>query len=157
IFALQAADLDLRLASVIALPNASKPEQKAVQMLVEEIEKRTQIRLPVMQSAPPGRPIIRLARAAPGRLGEGYRLTTTGNEARIEGNDTRGVLFGAGRFLREAYLSKQAIHIPIGLAIDTAPKYPLRGHQLGYRPKTNSYDAWSLPMWEQYIRDLAIF
>ena len=33
----------------------------------------------------------------------------------------------------------------------------LRGHQLGYRPKTNSYDAWDVPMWEQYIRDLAIF
>src|SRR5262249_34680891 len=29
--------------------------------------------------------------------------------------------------------------------------------QLGYRPKTNSYDAWDLPQWEQYIRDLAAF
>ncbi len=38
----------------------------------------------------------------------------------------------------------------------TAPKYPLRGHQLGYRPKTNSYDAWDLPQWERYIRELAI-
>ena len=43
------------------------------------------------------------------------------------------------------------------LSIATAPKYPLRGHQLGYRPKTNSYDAWTVPMWEQYIRDLAVF
>src|SRR5207244_1034271 len=34
---------------------------------------------------------------------------------------------------------------------------PLRGHQLGYRPKTNSYDAWDLPQWEQYFRDLAVF
>ena len=33
----------------------------------------------------------------------------------------------------------------------------LRGHQLGYRPKTNSYDGWDVPMWEQYIRDLAVF
>ena len=39
----------------------------------------------------------------------------------------------------------------------TAPEYPLRGHQLGYRPKTNSYDAWDLAQWEQYIRDLAVF
>lgn len=28
---------------------------------------------------------------------------------------------------------------------------------MGYRPKTNSYDGWSLPMWEQMIRDLAVF
>ena len=33
----------------------------------------------------------------------------------------------------------------------------LRGHQLGYRPKTNAYDAWDVALWEQYIRDLAIF
>ncbi len=39
----------------------------------------------------------------------------------------------------------------------SAPKYPLRGHQLGYRPKTNSYDAWDLAQWERYIRELALF
>jgi hypothetical protein len=33
----------------------------------------------------------------------------------------------------------------------------LRGHQLGYRPKSNTYDAWSVPVFEQYIRDLAVF
>src|SRR5439155_8759828 len=44
-----------------------------------------------------------------------------------------------------------------GLDMATAPKYLLRGHQLGYRPKTNSYDGWDLAQWEQYIRDLAVF
>ena len=28
---------------------------------------------------------------------------------------------------------------------------------MGYRPKTNSYDAWDLRQWEQYYRDLAVF
>jgi len=49
------------------------------------------------------------------------------------------------------------VTLPADLDIKTAPKYALRGHQLGYRPKTNSYDGWSVPMWESYIRDLAIF
>ena len=44
-----------------------------------------------------------------------------------------------------------------GLNLASAPRYPLRGHQLGYRPKTNSYDAWDVAQWEQYIRDLAVF
>src|SRR2546426_11667821 len=35
--------------------------------------------------------------------------------------------------------------------------FRLRGHQLGYRPKTNSYDAWDVTRWEQYIRDLIVF
>ena len=43
------------------------------------------------------------------------------------------------------------------LEIATAPKYPIRGHQLGYRPKTNSYDGWNVAQWEQYMRDLAVF
>ena len=38
-----------------------------------------------------------------------------------------------------------------------APHYALRGHQLGYRDKTNAYDGWDLPQWDQYIRELAIF
>ena len=46
---------------------------------------------------------------------------------------------------------------PAGFDVATAPRYPLRGHQLGYRPKTNSYDGWDLAQWEQYIRDLAVF
>ena len=39
----------------------------------------------------------------------------------------------------------------------TAPHYPLRGHQIGYRPKTNSYVGWTVAEWEQYLRELAMF
>jgi hypothetical protein len=43
------------------------------------------------------------------------------------------------------------------LAISSTPAYPIRGHQLGYRPKTNAYDAWSVAQYDSYIRDLAMF
>ena len=33
----------------------------------------------------------------------------------------------------------------------------MRGHQLGYRPKTNAYDGWNVPTWDRYFRDLAVF
>jgi len=49
------------------------------------------------------------------------------------------------------------ILVPENLNIASSPAYPIRGHQLGYRPKTNSYDAWSIGQFDQYIRDLAIF
>jgi hypothetical protein len=75
----------------------------------------------------------------------------------VIGNDSRGVLFGVGRLLRELRLRRGKIFLTSELNIATAPKYPLRGHQLGYRPKTNSYDGWNLALWEQYIRDLAVF
>ena len=54
-------------------------------------------------------------------------------------------------------MSSGRVTLADDLDLATAPKYPLRGHQLGYRPKTHSYDAWDLPVWEQYIRDLAVF
>ena len=54
-------------------------------------------------------------------------------------------------------MSRQRFEIADGLNVTTAPAIAIRGHQLGYRPKTNAYDGWSVPMWEQYIRELAIF
>lgn len=75
----------------------------------------------------------------------------------MEGNDSRGVLYGVGHVLRLAAMSRQSFSIAAGVNLETAPQTGLRGHQLGYRPKTNSYDGWTLPMWEQYIRELAVF
>ncbi|MBL8230801.1 MAG: hypothetical protein JNL98_20070 [Bryobacterales bacterium] len=153
---LLAADIDLREARISEAPGGSKLEQKALQILTEEIEKRTQIRLAA--GAPDGgKPVIRVARAAAGRLAEGYRLRTSPNEVLVEGNDARGVLFGVGHLLRLMKMSKGQITVADGININTAPKYGLRGHQMGYRPKTNSYDGWSLAVWDQYIRDLAIW
>ena len=75
----------------------------------------------------------------------------------VAGNDARGVLFGVGRLLRGLRMTPGKVALPDGLNLTSAPRYPLRGHQLGYRPKTNSYDAWDLPQWERYIRELAVF
>ena len=75
----------------------------------------------------------------------------------IVGNDARGLLFGVGRLVRALRLAPGRVKLPESLNLASAPKYPLRGHQLGYRPKTNSYDAWDLPQWDRYIRELALF
>ena len=75
----------------------------------------------------------------------------------MRGNDARGVLFGVGRLLRELRMDRDRVLLPSAFRIATAPRIPVRGHQLGYRPKTNSYDAWDVPQWEQAIRDLAVF
>jgi len=154
------AEIDLTGAVVVAPADFSGPENKAVQMLIEEVEKRTQIRWRRVNDAPgEGVPFISINRAPQKRplLREGYQIKTAGNTVSITGNDARGALFGVGHLLRALRMAKRKITLPDDFNLTTAPKYPLRGHQLGYRPKTNSYDAWTLPMWEQYIRDLAVF
>jgi hypothetical protein len=127
-------------------------EKKAADMIAQEIEKRTQLRLNLNAGAP----AIEIGRASSGPA-DGFSVTVAGNAVSIKGNDDRGVVFGAGYFLRQLDMSRQHLEIADGLNVTTAPKIPVRGQQLGYRPKTNAYDGWSVPVWEQYIRELAIF
>jgi len=141
--------LDLTGATVVAPRNL-----KAVTVMVEEVEKRTGIRWPVEKTAEGVR--IEIAEK-PMASAEGYHIEVHGSAVHVAGNDSRGVLFGVGRLLRELRMERGAVSIPDDWAETSAPTYRLRGHQLGYRPKTNSYDGWSVPVWEQYIRDLAIF
>ncbi len=154
-------ELDLTQAVIVTTSTLSGPESKAVQMLIEEVEKRSNIRWQRAEKAPAnGAPVINIGQPAarPAPLPrEGYRLLTDKNSVSILGNDARGVLFGVGHLLRKLQITREQVVLREPLNLTTAPKYPMRGHQLGYRPKTNSYDAWTLPMWEQYIRDLAVF
>ncbi|HVP49178.1 MAG TPA: glycoside hydrolase family 20 zincin-like fold domain-containing protein [Bryobacteraceae bacterium] len=133
---------------------AASPHQITIRMLVEEVEKRTGIRWPVTNSTEGVRIEVLSRQGGPA---EGYQIEVGNASVRVTGNDARGVLFGVGRFLRELRMEKGAVTIPDGFRETSAPRYPLRGHQLGYRPKTNSYDGWAVPVWEQYIRDLAVF
>jgi len=146
--------LDLTRATVVAPASLSGPERKAVAMLVDEVEKRSQERWTVAPSAQAGA-VIRIARGQ--GAAEGYSIRSSGQEVAIAGNDARGVLFGIGCLLRHLHMTRGAVSLADGFQITTAPRYALRGHQLGYRPKTNSYDGWNVAMWEQYIRDLAVF
>lgn len=78
-------------------------------------------------------------------------------EIEICGADSRGLLYGVGRFLRKVDLRKGSVILDAPLTQSETPVYPLRGHQLGYRPKTNAYDAWSKEQYRRYIMDLAMF
>jgi hypothetical protein len=171
--------VDLTRAVIVTPLGLSGPEKKAVAMLADEVEKRTQIRWRQMESWPAeAAPVVAVGQGAALRnlsspngakfsgtdkkpLPEGYQIQTDqGKESPvvwIAGNDARGVLFGVGHLLRTLRMEKRKVTLPTDFKVATAPHYPLRGHQLGYRPKTNSYDGWNLAQWEQYYRDLAVF
>ena len=141
--------LDLSRARVTAPATLSGPEAKAVAMLIDEVEKRSGVR---WDGGPATVAIERSAGPA-----EGYSIRTSAQGVTVTGNDARGILFGIGRLLRELRIMRGSIQLADDFAETSAPRYRLRGHQLGYRPKSNTYDAWSVPVFEQYIRDLAVF
>src|SRR6266481_1853234 len=178
--ALNAAELDLHKALIVSPGSLSKQEKKALALLVDEVQRRTLIRWEISSTWPAeGIGVIAVGQASslPQLAGpyakqlanrkapagaEGYQIQiekSAGSSPAVFviGNDSRGLLFGIGRLLREMHLTRGKITVADDLTISTAPKFPIRGHQLGYRPKTNSYDGWDLPQWEQYIRDLAVF
>src|SRR5437879_3676031 len=176
-----APELELTNAVVVFPSNLTGAARKTVTMLVEEVEKRTRVRWPELSTWPAkadsavaviavgpksqldafGGPYARDLQDSQTAPAEGYRLCVRRNSNQsvvlVIGNDARGVLFGVGRLLRELHMRPGSITLTQEADIATAPTYSLRGHQLGYRPKCNSYDAWDLPVWEQYFRDLAAF
>ncbi len=178
----QAAALDLSHAVIVAEIGENRAQDKAVEMLVDEVEKRTGIRLPTAEKwPPPDRPVIAIGQSESKLLQklpfnplaewledretpapEGYRIGSIAQNGAVglvvvAGSDLRGVLFGVGRLLRLLSMSEGQIEISGQIREISAPAYAMRGHQIGYRSKSNTYDAWSLPRWEQYIRDLVVF
>ena len=166
--------IDLTNAVVVTPASLDKVEDKAIQSLVEEVESRTAIQIPVQNKWPSGdQPVIAVgplskaqefagdnaSNLTSGRKPglEGYTIKTSSKAVVIGGTDSRGVLYGVGHFLRKLEMREASIILPKPLDVTTTPKTGLRGHQLGFRPKTNSYDAWTVAQWEQYIRELALF
>lgn len=99
--------------------------------------------------------------AAAAARAEGFTVASFADGPRtvivIAGDDSRGVLFGAGYLLRHLSLNPGSATLPGPLRVHDAPEKSTRSHQIGYRFKNNTYDAWTLPMFEQQVRDLAVF
>ncbi|MCH2209756.1 MAG: hypothetical protein MK110_00520 [Fuerstiella sp.] len=168
--------LDLSRAVIVTRADADPGVRMAVTVLQEEIEKRTGL-VPAATANWPTAPQAVIAigleshvrqfapnyadriRQSPVPAAEGFHFSVNTDQQTvvlIAGADARGVLYGVGMFLRRSEWAAGALQIPL-ISMATAPKYSLRGHQLGYRPKTNSYDAWSHARFDQYIRELALF
>lgn len=164
--------LDLSGATIVVrsgeLPNA---ESAAATVLVEEIENRAGIRLDTSTAWPTGKTVIALTsqssvpdwgRDVPENLetrAEGYRLFVDGKNSTVWvlGADARGVLYGVGALLRKLDWAKDRASLSTALDIATAPAYPIRGHQLGFRTQANSWDAWTPEQFDQHIRELTFF
>ena len=160
--------------SQIFSPSDKATLLRSIEVLQNEVEKRTGIKLPVAKKLPKsGNVILIVSESELGKLPEPYRnavsalpelksegfklATGPSNTLIIAGKDARGILYGVGRFLRKAEMTRGKLDIDGRLAISTSPRYPMRGHQLGYRPKTNAYDAFTVAGFDQYIRELALF
>jgi hypothetical protein len=168
------ANLDFTESAIVMPVNMDTLGLKAVTVLREEIQKRTGIRLNILTEPPARRQaVICVGQTAQvkklagpfadvledGRTldKEGYRLSVKKHAILVAGHDPRGVFYGVGKLLRTLRMKPGSITVPEDVYVATSPRYAIRGHQLGYRPKTNAYDAWGPEQFDQYIRELALF
>jgi hypothetical protein len=168
--------IDLSAAAIATPPDGGRVVGTACRMLSEEIAKRTGIEL--KKGTLPGErrdPVIALfpVEQTPGYLrgfvesmgvpeqAEGFSIAIRrdGNVPTVvlAGRDERGVLFAAGRLLLKLRMGPGQLELPDNLSVATAPRYPHRGHQIGYRQLAHCYDAWTPADYEQYMRELAVF
>lgn len=167
--------LDLAKASIV-LYDTSPVGATAATVLVEEVQRRTGITLPVVKESPAtsGSAIYLLSSAQvdatnpqtnffapeyllPPESPGGYGVYSGSKNVTIVGFDGPGVLYGVGKLLRNLDWGPGALVLAKPLNLTTAPDDSIRGHQLGYRTTANSYDAWTPAQYDQYIRELALF
>ncbi len=162
--------------TVIVVKGSSKQLKSAIEVLQEEVLKRTGILwkqsnrisknsecqvMVFLKNDPISMPdewhsaVSELSIMNP----EGYKLLLLpdGKTIIISAKTPRGALYGIGKLLRTMEMRQGNVLIPSPIQIASDPAYPIRGHQLGYRPKTNSYDAWTVAQFDQYIRELTLF
>ncbi|UCH36108.1 MAG: hypothetical protein JSV65_07060 [Armatimonadota bacterium] len=174
--------VDLTTAVVVtAGPTADAVERQAALMLRWEVQKRTGLEWPEVAALPADDvPAIivgsreRMPAAPRGAAmpepemkhgkpaAEGYVLAVDAAARRAPtvyaiGNDRRGALFAIGRLLRSLDWADGEAQLPSDLEVSSAPAYPIRGMQLGYRQLNDTLDAWDVSRYAQYVRDLIVF
>ncbi len=165
--------LDLTNVGIVGVRDGSLPA-KAAEILTDEIAKRTGIRVPALRGGPElGTPTIVIQTLAqfkqgqlPGgltrpRVADSYAIwveeSRTAPTVNLLGYDDRATLYAAGRLLRLMSMTKGKLELPADVRLSSAPDVAIRGHQLGYRERANSYDGWDQKQFEQYIRDQIVF
>ncbi len=175
-----AQQIDISDASILVSPNIKSPVGKTlVKILKEEIGNRTSLEWQqVRKWDAENSTIIAIAlsgdeklygKPIPGRSEknhpeynpEGYRVLTEVKPGQniiwIIGADARATVFGIGHLLRNAVMLDKQVYLDGPVDMATSPDQVIRGHQLGYRNTANSYDAWDVRKYDQYIRELVLF
>ena len=164
--------MDLSKAVILENPQGSEFEKKIASIFCEEIKSRTGIDLKENGSSnteiafyqedtcPSDILSCFAGMERPGKEGFRIRIIEKENGKRLVvlGADERGEFYGMARVLRKSYLKNgRACCLDTLDGMNKTPQYPLRGHQLGFRDKNNTYSAWTIQDFERYIRDLALF
>ena len=166
---------DLDFSNAVIIPHGNSERlQKYATILHEELTKRVEKTFPIQTKAKRTQSSIlltqfedipslpknwrKLLNEVQPMPDEGFKViidnTSTNPNAIIIGQDDRGLLFGIGHLLRKMNWAKDQLLLSKSIEKSSSPKSPIRGHQLGYRPRlmlmmplqwivlTNTLESW---------------
>ncbi len=88
---------------------------------------------------------------------EAFAVTKTDGSLCFRAGRLRGFLYAIGLFLRKLEVQGNDLVLTEDITGHHSPDKPIRGHQLGYRPLSNTYDKWDVPDYVRYMTELSFF
>lgn len=127
--------------------------EKVAKLFCEEIKKRTG-KAPVFCEKEEADFIFEIDESI---CRDGYKILCENNSISIFASGIRGFIYGYGMFLRKIVCRNRIPTLIENIGGSYFPDKKVRGHQTGYRPKSNTYDAWSYEDYRQYYLDMMYF
>ena len=174
----QMQEISFEKSTIYYLPSDHNRSVLYASLLSQEIQSRAYISLPskpissLPSESSPSPDIYLSVNKASSLLSaihcnESYAIYIKNNSLVLESSSERGLLFAVGRLIRQLNIAfnqeyevplQRIIKLPSNTYIISSPKYPAwRGHQIAYRPKTNTYDAFTLKQMQQEILDCVLW
>lgn len=86
-----------------------------------------------------------------------FIINQDSTEIVISAKTVRGLIFGYSLLLRKSVFNNNTLTLIKNISGTYTPQKKIRGHQTGYRPLPNTYDAWSYRQYKQYFLDMMAF
>ncbi len=139
----------------LAVCGNNEIEKQAAGLFREETEKRTRITPNVITSPKSKCVVFKTDKDFVNK--DNFTIELSNDICVIKAKGIRGLIFGMGRFLRKTVYKNGHITLIEDISGKYSPSMEIRGHQLGYRNIPNTYDAWSIDTYIQYIKELMFF
>ena len=133
----------------------TETERFAAALFCDALETRSGTRPPVCTDAADD--FVRL-REVPSRTDkDSFRILQTAQGVEIVGFGVRALIYGFSYFLRKSTFVGDAIRLVCRIDGEFIPDKRIRGHQLGFRAISNTYDAWTPEQYRAYYLDMMAF
>ena len=86
-----------------------------------------------------------------------YEIKINNNEIIFISSSVRGFIFAIGLFLRKTVTDFSSMSLICDISGRYSPEKRIRGHQVGYRQTSNTYDAWDLKEYRRCYLDMMYF